>query len=66
MNFISPFVAKGSGRQTPVFIVPEADVYSPFPDCTLCTWVAVKGHGMRLKYTSAACHVHDRLPKIPA
>jgi hypothetical protein len=53
--------ARGSGRNTPLLIVPDRsapDITAPFPVCTLCTWVASQSGGMRLKYLSASCLVH--------
>jgi hypothetical protein len=62
---------RGSGRSTPVLIVPVERVVADHSTCRHCTWVAVvpgvPGHlQMQLKYVSAACHVHQKVTRISA
>jgi hypothetical protein len=63
---LAPRPVRGSGRSTPLNIVPEQDIYAPHPECTRCTWVAVSHRRMRLKYISASCEVHHHVRKVTA
>lgn len=60
-----PNLARGSGRSTPLFIVPEQDICAPRSTCETCTWVATGYLQMRLKYVNATCPVHGGVRRIP-
>lgn len=45
-------------------IVPLEEITGAWPDCHHCTWVAVGGGIVRLKYVNNYCPVHQNLERI--
>jgi hypothetical protein len=59
----SGMVRASQGNIKALHITPRDEITGAWPDCTLCTWVAVGNGVMRLKYLSQACQAHGNVER---